>query len=71
MTESTTASVTSLLTDGTAAGSWVLDPAGSSAEFRVKHFWGAVTVRGTLGPMTGEATVSPDGAVTGRITSAL
>ena len=67
MTESTTASVTSLLTDGTAAGSWVLDPAGSSAEFRVKHFWGAVTVRGTLGPMTGEATVSPDGAVTGRI----
>lgn len=67
MTDPTTTDATSLLADGTAAGSWVLDPAGSRAEFRVKHFWGAVTVRGTLGPMTGEATVSPEGAVTGRI----
>jgi polyisoprenoid-binding protein YceI len=67
MTEPTATGATSLLADGTAAGSWVLDPAGSRAEFRVKHFWGAVTVRGTLGPMTGEATVSPDGSVTGRI----
>jgi polyisoprenoid-binding protein YceI len=45
----------------------VLDSAGSTAEFRVKHFWGAITVRGTLGPMAGEAAVSPDGTVTGRI----
>ena len=67
MTESTTRGVTSQLADGTAAGSWVLDPAGSAAEFRVRHFWGAITVRGTLGPMAGEAVVSPDGAVTGRI----
>ena len=22
-------------------GTWTLDPAGSSAEFHVKHFWGA------------------------------
>jgi YceI-like domain len=57
----------SQLADGTAAGSWVLDPAGSAAEFRVRHFWGAITVRGTLGPMAGEAVVSPDGTVAGRI----
>jgi polyisoprenoid-binding protein YceI len=67
MTESTTTGATSQLANGTATGNWVLDPAGSRGEFRVKHFWGAVTVRGTLGPMTGEATVSPDGAVSGQI----
>jgi polyisoprenoid-binding protein YceI len=67
MSESTTTGVTSQLADGTAAGNWVLDPAQSRAEFRVKHFWGAITVRGTLERMTGEATISPDGTVTGRI----
>jgi polyisoprenoid-binding protein YceI len=67
MTEFTTPGATPRLADGSAAGSWVLDPAGSTAEFAVKHFWGAITVRGTLGPMAGEAAVSPDGTVTGRI----
>jgi polyisoprenoid-binding protein YceI len=67
MTESTPAGATSQLTDGTAAGHWVLDPAGSRAEFRIKHFWGIMTVRGLLEQMTGEAAVSPDGTVTGRI----
>ena len=67
MTESTTTDVTSLLAGGTAAGNWVLDSAGSHAEFGVKHFWGAITVRGTFERMTGEATVGPDGTVTGRI----
>jgi polyisoprenoid-binding protein YceI len=67
MTESTATDVTSLLADGTAAGNWVLDPAGSHAEFGVRHFWGAITVRGTFERMTGEATVGPGGTVTGRI----
>jgi polyisoprenoid-binding protein YceI len=67
MTGFTTPGATSRLADGTAAGSWVLDSAGSSAEFRVRHFWGAITVRGTLRPLAGEAAVSPDGTVTGRI----
>jgi polyisoprenoid-binding protein YceI len=67
MTEPTKTDATSLLADGTAAGNWVLDPAGSRAEFRVRHFWGAVTVRGTFGRMTGEATIGADGTVTGRI----
>jgi polyisoprenoid-binding protein YceI len=59
--------VTSLLADGRAAGTWVLDPAGSSTELRVKHIWGAITVRGIFEHMTGEGTVGPDGTVTGRI----
>jgi polyisoprenoid-binding protein YceI len=63
----TDVNVASLLADGLAKGSWVLDPAGSSAAFAVKHFWGAVTVRGTIDRMTGEATVGPDGSLTGRI----
>ena len=67
MSESATTGTTSQLADGTAAGKWVLDPEGSRAEFRVKHFWGAITVRGTLERMTGEATVGPDGAVTATI----
>jgi polyisoprenoid-binding protein YceI len=67
MTGFTTPGATAQLADGTAAGGWVLDPAGSTAEFRVRHFWGAITVRGALGPMGGEAAVSPDGTVTGRI----
>jgi polyisoprenoid-binding protein YceI len=68
MTDPTTTGATAQLADGTAAGNWVLDPAGSSAAFGIKHFWGAITVRGTLESMTGEATIGPDGAVTGRIT---
>jgi len=67
MTESTAQGATSQLANGTAVGGWVLDPAGSAAEFRVRHFWGAITVRGTLGLMAGEAAISPDGTVTGRI----
>ncbi len=62
-----TPGATSQLADGTAAGNWTLDPARSAAEFRVRHFWGAITVRGTLRPMAGQAAVSPDGTVTGRI----
>jgi polyisoprenoid-binding protein YceI len=38
------ADVAVLVADGAAAGRWVLDPAGSRAQFHVKHFWGAVTV---------------------------
>ena len=63
----TVTNATSLLADGTAAGNWVLDPAGSRAEFAVRNFWGAVTVRGIFESMTGEGTVGPGGAMTGRI----
>jgi polyisoprenoid-binding protein YceI len=49
-------------------GQWVLDPAGSRVEFHVKHFWGAVTVHGTFGTVTGEASVSAEGMIAGQLT---
>jgi polyisoprenoid-binding protein YceI len=61
------ADAAALLADGTVAGRWVLDPAGSRAEFHVKHFWGAITVHGSFSQITGEGTVGPDGTVTGRV----
>ena len=57
--------VAGLMSGGAAAGHWVLDPAGSSVEFAVKHFWGAITVRGSFGTIAGEGTVGQDGTVTG------
>jgi polyisoprenoid-binding protein YceI len=49
-------------------GHWVLDPAGSTAEFRVKHFWGAITVRGRFDRIAGEGTIDAAGAVSGQLT---
>jgi len=57
--------VAGLISGGQAAGHWVLDPARSSVEFAVKHFWGAITVRGSFGTISGEGTVGQDGAVSG------
>src|SRR4029077_796597 len=56
-----------LIASGTATGRWVLDPAGSRADFYVRHFWGAITVHGWFDRMTGSGTVAPDGALTGSI----
>ena len=57
--------VAGLMSGGTAAGHWALDPAGSSVEFAVRHFWGAITVQGSFGTITGEGTVGQDGTVSG------
>ncbi|HUZ52545.1 MAG TPA: YceI family protein [Streptosporangiaceae bacterium] len=57
--------VAGLMSGGNAAGHWVLDPAGSSVEFAVRHFWGAITVRGSFGTITGEGTVGEAGTATG------
>lgn len=39
---------------GSLAGtSWRLDPAGSRAEFRVRHFWGLATVKGRFDRLDG------------------
>ncbi|MGE5286210.1 MAG: YceI family protein [Micromonosporaceae bacterium] len=59
--------VTALARDGGLAGRWTLDPQASSVEFRVKHFWNAVTVRGWFERLEGEGTVQPDGTVTGQL----
>ena len=56
-----------LLQDGAAVGVWNLDTATSVLEFQVKHFWGAVTVRGRFGNVTGHVDVAASGAVSGSI----
>ncbi len=56
-----------LVRSGALAGRWQLDPAASQVEFRVKHFWHAITVRGWFERLSGEGTVGDDGAVTGRL----
>ena len=61
------ADVQALVRDGALAGRWVLDPRASRVEFRVRHFWGAVTVRGWFEQVEGEGTVGPDGTVTGQL----
>ncbi len=64
------ADLATLVADGTAAGQWTLDPAGSRFEFGIKNFWGAITVRGTFDSVEGSAQVGPDGSITGRVVMA-
>ena len=61
------ADVQALVRDGALAGRWVLDPRASRVEFRVRHFWGAVTVRGWFERLEGEGSVGPDGKVAGQL----
>ncbi len=55
------------LRDGSASGVWELDPRRSSVEFRVKHFWGMVTVRGQFTSFQGAATIDPSGVISGTM----
>jgi polyisoprenoid-binding protein YceI len=56
-----------LLQDGAAVGAWDLDPATCVLEFRVKHFWGAIRVRGRFRAATGRIDVAAAGTVSGSI----
>ena len=70
MTDSSKQPVSSpaeLLATGAAVGTWRLDAEQSRISFAVKHFWGAITVRGSFGVVRGEATVGADGTVTGQV----
>lgn len=46
-----------------ASGSWRLDPARSSVEFHVRHFYGLVTVKGTFSRYEGTLKLDPPPAV--------
>jgi len=59
--------VAALVREGALAGRWVLDPQASRVEFGVRHFWGAVTVRGWFQRLEGEAAVGPDGKISGQL----
>jgi polyisoprenoid-binding protein YceI len=67
MTDPDTASIDlpALVRDG--SGDWTLDPAGSSVNFGVKHFWGLMTVHGQFDSLSGEGRVDPSGTVSGEI----
>lgn len=62
----TSIDVQALLKD--AIGHWSLDPADSSVQFHVKHFWGAITVHGHFETFEGEGRVDPEGKVSGHLT---
>jgi polyisoprenoid-binding protein YceI len=47
--------------DQLAVTRWRLDPAASSAEFRVPHFWGLVTVKGRFEHLDGWLEIEEDG----------
>jgi polyisoprenoid-binding protein YceI len=64
----TNVTVAAMLADGSAAGTWELDPAASTIAFAVKHFWGLITVRGTFSRYTGHATVDPSGTIAADLT---
>jgi len=55
------ADVQALVRDGALAGRWVLDPGASRVEFHVRHFWGAVTVRGWFERLEGDVEPVADG----------
>jgi polyisoprenoid-binding protein YceI len=58
-----------LLTDGTAAGEWVLDP-GQSAVRLTNKSMGLVSVTGVFREVRGSGAVGPDGTVRGTLTVA-
>jgi polyisoprenoid-binding protein YceI len=51
----------------TGQGKWTLDSAASAVEFHVKHFWGAITVRGHFEKIEGSGTVGADGTIGGEL----
>ena len=56
-----------LARNGELAGQWKLDPQASLVEFRVRHFWHAITVRGSFAEVSGQGTVDPDGTASGTL----
>jgi polyisoprenoid-binding protein YceI len=61
--------VQALLKDGALAGEWALDPRASGIRLKSKVY-GLVPVNGVFREVTGNGTVSPDGAASGTLTIA-
>jgi len=57
-----------LLTGGTLAGEWVLDPRRSSIKLKNRSMGGLVPVNGVFREFSGNGTISPDGQVSGTVT---
>jgi len=59
-----------LLTNGSLAGDWVLDPRASSIRLRNRSMAGLARVNGVFREVSGNGAVGPDGAVSGTVTVA-
>jgi polyisoprenoid-binding protein YceI len=66
----TASAVEALLTGGTLAGEWVLDPRKSSIGLKSRSMWGLAAVNGVFREISGTGIVSPDGEVSGTVTVA-
>ena len=66
----TATALQALLKDGAVAGEWALDPRESSVRLKNKSMAGLVRVNGIFREVSGNATVSPDGEVSGTLTVA-
>ena len=56
-----------VLNDPAMAGTWTLEPERSSVGFVAKTLWGLVPVKGRFTDVTGEARITGDGRLTGRL----
>jgi polyisoprenoid-binding protein YceI len=65
--EVTATALQALLKDGVLAGTWVLDPRQSSVRLKTKSVAGLVRVNGIFREVSGNATVSADGEVSGTL----
>ena len=68
-TQTATPALQALLTDGTLAGEWALDPRTSSIRLKTRVM-GLVPVNGVFREVTGGGTVGTDGQVSGTVTVA-
>jgi polyisoprenoid-binding protein YceI len=59
--------VQTLLNDPAMAGTWTLAPERSSVRFISKTLWGLIPVNGRFGVVSGEARITPDGQLSGRL----
>jgi len=66
----TATALQAVLKDGTLAGEWALDPGQSSVRLRNKSMAGLVRVKGIFREVSGNATISADGEVSGTVTVA-
>jgi polyisoprenoid-binding protein YceI len=66
-TQTATPALQALLSDGTLAGEWTLDPRTSSIRLKTKVM-GLIPVNGVFGQVAGAGTVDPDGQVSGTVT---
>jgi polyisoprenoid-binding protein YceI len=59
--------VDTLLNDPDTAGVWSLDPKRSTVGFKIRNFWGLISVNGHFADVSGDGQVTGKGAIFGRL----